>query len=129
MQLFAFPSPLSNIGHTPQIPLTAASQSLSVRTSKPKYPSYKFSVKYRNSLSVRRGADGCSNASMIYNSICSITRGFSPFLMCSLISNKISKETINLLLMLKTPEQWKIKCLHLSICKQTVLGKYLASSL
>ena len=102
VQFFTLQSPLSKIGHIPQIPHIAESQSLSVSTSKAKYPSYSFSVRYLNSFSVKRGAEGCNRAEVSTAEV--VFPGGSPFLMCYLISKSISSETSILLLILKIPE-------------------------
>lgn len=102
VQFFTLPSPLSKIGHNPQMPHIAESHSLSVSTSKAKYPSYSFSVRYLNSLSVRRGADGCNRAEVSTAMV--VFPGGSPLLICSFISKSMSSETSNLLLILKIPE-------------------------
>ena len=107
VQFFAFPSPLSKTGETPQIPHIAESQFLSVNTSKAKYPSYNFSTRYLNSFCVKRGAD-CNKADV--STALVVFPGGYPFLTCSLISKRMSNDTSNLLLILKTPEVIKSKC-------------------
>jgi len=101
VQFLQFPSPLSKRGHTPHIPQTPESQSLSVKASNAKKAiiqlfnqvAHLFFWQLRCMRHLELGANlGFST----------VSRWFSLW-MCSLILKRISRDTRSLLLILNTP--------------------------